>query len=614
MIAPMKMFTGRIFVSIGIVLGLTGILATLAVLQYRWSGEISDAERARMQSGLRIATAQFRQEFNADLQQLGQSFQPDGNILSRRDWQSLARRLTDVLGSAEHHYAGDVHLWTDEGVKNTQLLKLDRETKAFRPAEWPADMEPVRTRYAGVFSNFPRQSADLRPNSWVLISEKPLLIHPLVLFQPLGGPPVTNTEFLGFIIVGLNLKVLQSGLLAPLAQKYFSGPDGLVYQVAVVSAGTPGTMIYQSDPGLTPGTFASPDARIPLLDALWNRLGRRGGGPGGDMRPSNADDPRPPPNLPGRGRGRGAPLVIAADEGANWELLVKHKVGSLEAVVSGSRRRNLAISFGILLLLACSIALIIAYTQRMQRLARLQMDFVAGFSHELRTPLAVICSAGDNLAVGVVSESSGQVRQYGNLIRDEGRKLSGMVEQILQFTGMRDRRRRYHLVSANIDEIVEETLKKALPSIQAVGFVVEKAIDPGLPPVRVDAQALTQCIQNLIDNALKYSGDSRWLAVRVQAAQGKRQPEVLVTVEDRGMGIEQEDIPHIFDPFYRGRAATVAQIHGTGLGLCMAREAITAMGGSITVRSAPGKGSAFVLHLPAFGRAMEESTPSGQAS
>jgi signal transduction histidine kinase len=610
----MKRVTGRTFVSIGIVLGLTVILATLAVLQYQWSGEISEAERARMQSSLRIATSQFRQGFNAGLQQLGQSFQPDGNILANRDWQSFGRRLADVLASAEHHYAGDVHLWTNDGAQNTRLLKFDPEAKAFVPAAWPADLEPVHVRFAGVFSSFPRQPADLRPNSWMLISAKPLLVHPLVLFRSMGGPPAANTEFLGFVFVRLNLEALQSGLLAQLAQEYFSGPDGLVYQVAVVSAGTPVTMIYQSDPGLTYGTFASPDARIPLLDSFWNRLGRRGGGPGGEMRPSNADDPRPPPNMPGRGRGRGSPLVMAGDEGASWELLVKHKVGSLEAVVSGSRRRNLAISFGILLLLACSMALIIAYTQRMQRLARLQMDFVAGFSHELRTPLAVICSAGDNLAAGVVSESNGQVRQYGNLIRDEGRKLSGMVEQILQFAGMRDGRRRYHLVNVNIDEIVEETLKKALPAIQAEGFVVEKGVDSGLPPVRADVQALTQCLQNLISNALKYSGDSRWLAVRVQAAQGKRQPEVLVTVEDRGMGIEQEDMPHIFDPFYRGRAATAAQIHGTGLGLCIAREAITAMGGSISVRSAPGKGSAFVLHLPASGRAIEEGTPSGQTS
>jgi signal transduction histidine kinase len=293
-------------------------------------------------------------------------------------------------------------------------------------------------------------------------------------------------------------------------------------------------------------------------------------------------------------------MLVLSNESTDWELVAKHRGGSLEAVVANMRRRNLAISFGILILLGTSMALIIGFTQRERRLAQLQMDFVAGVSHELRTPLAVICSAGDNLAEGVVADSGGQVRQYGELIRDEGWRLTGMVEQILQFASVRSGRRQYNLHPARVDEIVEHTLAKTLPRMEAAGFQVEKSIDGATPLVKVDAAALEQCIQNLIANALKYSGDSRWLSVRTGLAEGQRGTEVLITVEDRGIGIEPADLPHIFDPFYRGRAVTAAQIHGTGLGLCMTREIAVAMGGSISVKSTPGKGSAFTLHFPAL--------------
>jgi signal transduction histidine kinase len=125
-------------------------------------------------------------------------------------------------------------------------------------------------------------------------------------------------------------------------------------------------------------------------------------------------------------------VVLAAGENRGWILAVKHRLGSLEEAVDSQRRRNLAISFGILILLAGSMAMIMVSTQRAQRLAKLQMDFVAGVSHELRTPLAVIVSAGDNLAEGVVGDAE-QVKQYGALVRDEGRRLAAMVEQTLSF-------------------------------------------------------------------------------------------------------------------------------------------------------------------------------------
>jgi signal transduction histidine kinase len=594
----MKSLSSRALLSIIIVSSLVVILAILAVLQYRWSGQISEAERARMESSLTTSTTQFRQEFNRELQELGRAFQLDAAALRSSDWQHYAQSCDDLLSGTEGRLVNNVYLWIADNKGGSQLLELNREAKSFDPISWPPAFETVRDRYSGLFANLPRPRPEIPPFSWTMISHIPLMLRSLRPFQTPAGPATMNARFLGFLMVQLSMDAIRGDLLPELAQRYFGGPD---YDVAIINGRDPGEVLYQSDPKLPPAAFATADARISLFDSPRGPRGRRMVPPTGELRPADSSPPPPPPNSPGLGRGRGAgPVVVLSTESTDWELVAKHRGGSLEAVVASMRRRNLAISFGILILLGTSMALIIGFTQRERRLAQLQMDFVTGVSHELRTPLAVICSAGDNLAEGVVADSGGQVRQYGELVRDEGWRLTGMVEQILQFASVRSGRRQYNLHPARIDEIVENTLAKTLPRMGAAGFQVEKSIDAATPLINVDAAALEQCIQNLITNALKYSGDGRWLSVRTGVAEGQKGAEVLITVEDRGIGIEPADLPHIFDPFYRGRAVTAAQIHGTGLGLCMTREIAVAMGGSISVKSTPGKGSAFTLHFPAL--------------
>ncbi len=610
MLAPMRLMSRRTVLSMSIVLSLVAILALLAVLQYRWSGQVSQAERDRMQASLNASMSQFRQEFGRELQQLALSFQPDGAILAARDWPRYASSAAELLGGADGHLVNGLYLWLDGGEDNPPLLVLDREAKAFKPVPWPSRFTVVQDRYLRPLGGSPRMPSDVRPSSWTVFPDIPLLLHPLIMFQPSAAPQAPGSpRHLGYVLIELSLEAMREELLPELAQRYFAGPDGFIYQVAIISGRDPGAIIYTSDPSLTPAAFAAPDARLGLLDNPRPRMGRRGPAPEIDGRqPGEARPPFPGPGLEGprMGRGRGWPMLLPGADTVDWELVAKHRQGSLEAVVSGLRRRNLAVSFGILLLLASSIALIIAYTQRAQRLAQLQIDFVAGVSHELRTPLAVICSAGDNLAEGVVVDSSSQVRQYGELIRTEGWKLTGMVEQILQFAGGLSGRRKYNLRPARIEEPLEAALKQVHAMAAAGGFTIEQTIEPELPLINVDTAALSQCIQNLLNNAMKYSGDSRLLSVRAESSGSGKRPAVRLVVEDKGIGIDPADLPHVFDPFYRGRAVMDAQIHGTGLGLCTAREAVVAMGGNISVRSAPGKGSAFTITLPALAPGKEE--------
>jgi signal transduction histidine kinase len=422
--------------------------------------------------------------------------------------------------------------------------------------------------------------------------------------MPGGGMQDSGMQWVGFLLIELDRESLRNEFFPALAQNNFKDS---IYQVAVIGGHNHDTFLYKSDPELKIESFSSADAKSGLRVGLMeNRFGpmmqrqdrdmdsqgRGSAGPSGmqfrpDMQPSN-----------GRGR-RGSPTFFN-DPSSGWELVAKHRVGSLAKAVAATRRRNLAFSFGSLLLLALSTAFIIASARRAQSLARLQIDFVAGISHELRTPLAVICSAGDNLADGVVAEASQSSRKYGELIRNEGRKLTGMIEQILQYAGGQKGRRRYNLRPEHLNDIADAALNQMQPAIVEAGFSVEKSFASGLPRIHVDATALSQAIQNLIQNALKYSGQSRWLAIRTLQVPNKRGADVLLTVEDKGMGIASADLPHLFEPFYRGSAATEAQIHGTGLGLYMVREALISMRGKISAKSTPGKGSIFTVTLPAL--------------
>jgi signal transduction histidine kinase len=243
--------------------------------------------------------------------------------------------------------------------------------------------------------------------------------------------------------------------------------------------------------------------------------------------------------------------------------------------------------------------LILVSTRRAERLARQQMEFVAGVSHEMRTPLAVICSAGENLADGVIEERQ-QVRRYGSLIESEGRRLSEMIEQALEFAGIQSGRKAYALQPAETVRILESAIAACAPLIEESGFTIEKRIAANLPALAADAAALSRAIQNLLNNAMKYSGDNRWIRLMAKPAAGQPASEVQITIEDRGLGIAAADLPHIFEPFYRSDEVTSAQIHGSGLGLSLVKHIVEAHGGRIRVDSVAGRGSAFTLHLPAL--------------
>jgi signal transduction histidine kinase len=259
--------------------------------------------------------------------------------------------------------------------------------------------------------------------------------------------------------------------------------------------------------------------------------------------------------------------------------------------VAAARRRNLAVGFGILLLLGLSVGLLVTVARRAERLARQQVEFVAGVTHELRTPLAVIRSAGENLADGLVADPA-QVRSYGGLVRDEGRRLSELVEQVLELAGATSARGAVRR-PVSLPKVVAEALRSVEIERAAAGVTVDADVPSDLPPVAGDEAALVRAVHNLLDNAVKYAGEPRWVGVRARAAGGR----VELAIEDRGLGIAEQEQALIFEPFFRGEEAVSRQIRGTGLGLSLVRRIVEAHRGSIAVASA-GVGARFVVTLP----------------
>ena len=580
-----------------LVIALLCALVCLAVLQYRWSGQVSEAERVRMQGNLQLASDQFRREFTRDLLAAASALQADPELADTSDWQSLAQTQTEWLSSAPaSHLISAVYLLPTDG----HLLRLEPSQSKYVAVPTPPELIQVVER----LSAFDEHRPGIPRNSgWMMEGQAPLLLHalggPQDRDRPRERPGTSGTpgdHRVGFQLVLLNHETLTRKFLPDLAARHFANVDGsFLYQAQVYREDEAKVPFYNSsgNPILKP---ADADLDAELID-LRPRVGGPERGPR-DRPRFNFRDWRNARPRDGRGgppdgfRGFSTPFLVG-DGGAPWRLAVRHKAGSVAAAVETLRWRNLAVSFVILMVLGAGMVTIVRNTQRAQHLAELQMEFVAGVSHELRTPLAVISSAAENLTDGVVEEQA-QVRQYGSLIRNESRRLAGMMEQILQFAAGQ-KRHPYKPVALNVEELIEGALALSQTVLAEGAFTVEQHIAPNLPTVRGERGALTQCLQNLVSNAAKYSGDSRWISVRAASDGGS----VTVTVEDHGIGIEKTDLPHLFDAFYRARTVRSAQIHGTGLGLNLARSFARDASGDITVESVVGQGSRFTLRLPA---------------
>ena len=223
------------------------------------------------------------------------------------------------------------------------------------------------------------------------------------------------------------------------------------------------------------------------------------------------------------------------------------------------------------------------------------MEFVAAVSHELRTPLAVICSAGENLADGVVSDGD-QVKRYGSLIGTEGRRLGDMVERVLQFAGIGSGTTTHARADVDVAQVIADAVDGVSADARDRGVSITVHPNGTLPTVAGDANALRSAVQNVVGNAVKYSASGGSVDVTTEVIYGGI---VRIRVADHGIGIDAGDLPHIFKPFYRGRRAVDTQVRGSGVGLSVVQHVMRVHGGDVRVDSRAGEGTTVTLVLPA---------------
>lgn len=541
---------------------LLALCVILTVLQYRWTGEVSRAEATRLRAGLAEQGQALVDAFDAELAKSCAALIP-----SRTELRELSCADAFAARYREWRETNPKPIFRRVAVavpsRNTvELFAPDEKTGKAALLEWPADWSPFREFVTRMVNGD-------RPG--LLDRTGEFLEFPIFGGRSGGGPGGGER---GWLLVQLDLDYLRTTWLPELVRSQLSLGETLPYDVTVSDAAAK-RILFATAADNHPGGDVVFTARFHRdgLSASDNGFGHRGG-PGGE--------------LPGR---------RVSKDGGLWTLWIRQRPGALESLVAASRRRNLGVALLVNgLILAAGVALVF-HTRRSRQLAEARMSFVATVSHELRTPLTVIRGAGHNLLRGVVKERA-QIEDYSKLIVDHAEQLKELVEQTLALAGADPGRAVLAREPVEIAPLLSEAIAAVAEDTQAAQCEVHLEPSPDLPPVSGDPAALRRVFQNLIANAAKHGGDGRWIGITTAHVNGSRPPMVEVRVTDRGPGIPATEQSEVFKPFFRGAAAQAKQIRGSGLGLSVVRQIVEAHGGSVSVESGAGRGTAFTVRLP----------------
>ena len=273
-------------------------------------------------------------------------------------------------------------------------------------------------------------------------------------------------------------------------------------------------------------------------------------------------------------------------------LAIKLKGTTLAAIGERFARISFLTLAALSLVLAGGIALTYRNVTKEMALARLKSDFVSNVSHELRTPLSLIRLYAETLEMGRLT-SPEKHQEYYRIIRKESERLTALINNILDFSRIEAGRKEYDFRETDMSELVHNTLDSYRYQLEQSGFQFEEKIDE-VPPMRVDREAMARSLLNLVNNALKYSQDRKYIGVNLYRDNGSVKLEVV----DQGIGIPHQEQQKIFEKFYRVGDPLVHNTKGSGLGLSLVRHIVQAHGGEVAVDSAPGQGSKFTIVLP----------------
>jgi len=278
---------------------------------------------------------------------------------------------------------------------------------------------------------------------------------------------------------------------------------------------------------------------------------------------------------------------------SNWKAAIGLMDTNIDELARDSFLHSAGATLLVVVFLLGGIALTIRATDREARLAQAKSTFVANVSHELKTPLSLISLFSEILELGRVDNEDKKAEYYG-IIRHESRRLNKTIDNILDFSRIEAGRKTYELVDGDIAEVIDNVLSTHRYQIINSGFDIQTDIQPDLPSILIDRDAIAQAIANLLDNAIKYSGKVKQISITARVIGS----ELSIVVADHGVGIPRAEQAKVFEKFYRVGNGLVHDVKGSGLGLSLVKHIIEAHNGTISVESDMGKGTRFTILLP----------------
>jgi signal transduction histidine kinase len=614
---------------IAVLPGMAVLLVMVAVLQYQWATELSAAAEVRIGGNLQSQMTRWHRDLYDELSAICIALQVGPDSGAHDAWNDYLQRYADIIqtGANQNLTDGvhtnpqiirDIYIWQTSLREKPNLLRLDPDAKNLENSNVPKELETLLARLRANSSNLglslrawqfrssPQSgqadggnqisSFGLRSNAlagWQFDQNIPAIVHPMVHHgQPFDSNTPVSRKAIDWLVVVLNFQVIQNRILPELAIRHFGDGIRLEYKLAVVATGDRPSLIYSSDSPFGTSNIGNLDSTMKIFGSATDNIV-------GDT-PQSATQGRISQSEEWRNFAAPVwfPVIQYTSQDQPWVLIVQHRTGPVTAIATSIWHRDLITGGVVLLLLAGNMGLVVFASHREHKFAKVQMDFVASVSHELLTPLAAIYCTGQNFTDGLVHTKTDSIA-HGSIITTQARQLTDLVKQILLFASTENGTDRYNLRPLQVSGILQTVRSNVAVLVEGAGFNVEQQVQAGLPCVMGDLSALSQCLQNLISNAVKYSGTSRWIGISASVHEMKNHhKEVHISVQDHGSGISSFELKHIFDPFYRSPAVVDAQIHGTGLGLAVAKRIAEAMEGRLSVTSEVGVGSTFTLHLP----------------
>jgi two-component system, OmpR family, phosphate regulon sensor histidine kinase PhoR len=299
------------------------------------------------------------------------------------------------------------------------------------------------------------------------------------------------------------------------------------------------------------------------------------------------------------------PFTESAEHGTldGWSVRITDREPTAELELHHHRIVDSALLGGAVAIILVGLILLAIAIRRERRANELKSDFISNVSHELKTPLSIISMFGEMLANGR-TKSSEQATEYAEIIWRESVRLGRLIDNVLDFAKIERGMGVYEFAESDLVEVVTRAIDLANRRLTTANMILESALDEDLPLVRLDANAFTLAVLNLVDNAIKYAGDGKKILLTLRrittpqdnAPQGK--DRIVLAVTDYGPGIPLEEQDRIFERFYRAKGMRLKPIRGSGIGLALVQHIARAHGGDITVESKPGAGATFQLWLP----------------